>query len=153
MLISYSNLSMKSRVWIYQSERKISVQEKQQINEQLIHFCNNWTSQGKILQCSFKIYDWFICIFTNSESNPSGCAIDKSVTCVKNFSNLLKINFFNRQNVIFRDKGETKILPLEQFKLIASPELIVYNNMVKTKEEFELNWRTQLKNTWLNIYI
>ena len=52
MLIPYSNLSKQSRVWIYQSERKISTQEKKQINNELISFCNNWTSHGQTLQCN-----------------------------------------------------------------------------------------------------
>tara|TARA_B100001250_G_C19492156_1_gene653589 strand:- start:62 stop:526 length:465 start_codon:yes stop_codon:yes gene_type:complete len=153
MLVPYSNLSPKSRVWIYQSERLIKSQEKKDIYKNLIDFCNNWTSHGNSLQCSFKIYDWFICIFVDIQSNPSGCSIDKSVAFMKQISHRFKINFFNRQNIIFKKEEDVKILSLEEFKLIIDPDLIIYNNMVTTKEDFELKWQLPVKDTWLNIFL
>ena len=153
MFIPYSNLSDQSRVWIYQSERLISSREKIDLQQKLIDFCNTWTSHGHVLQCSFKIYDWFICIFVDSKSYPSGCAIDKSIRFMKQISQLLSINFFNRQNVIFVQDGDTKILSLEAFKLIIEPDLIIYNSMVKTKADFELNWKIPLKDSWLSIFL
>ena len=63
MLIDFSKMPNNSRVWVYQSDRKISPEEINTITVQLIDFCNDWTSHGKPVFSSFKLNSWFIIFF------------------------------------------------------------------------------------------
>ena len=53
----------------------------------------------------------------------------------------------------FLEGKETKVLPLNDFKRCVSSEMMVYNNLVKTKGEFEENWKASIKDTWLSKYL
>ena len=109
MLIDFSRMPNNSRVWVYQSDRKISSKEIQKITIDLIDFCNDWTSHGKHVFSSFQVNSWFIIFFINeTETNSSGCSIDKSVLLIKSISKQYGIDFFNRWNIVFIENNETK---------------------------------------------
>jgi hypothetical protein len=88
-----------------------------------------------------------------SKFNASGCSIDSSVAVIKSIANKYNIDFFNRLNIAFLEEEETKVLPLNDFKRCVSSEMIVYNNLVKTKGEFEENWKVSIKDSWLSKYL
>ena len=150
MFIPYSEISNKSRIWIYQSNKKITINQKNEINNQLLDYCNNWNTHGQPVVSSFKIYDWFICLFALEDVDPiSGCSIDSSVLLIKSIGHKYKLDFFNRENIIFFNEGVSTILPLSEFKLMIHPDIIVYNNMVQNKKEFKNKWMVKVKDTWL----
>ena len=154
MLIDFSKMSSKSRVWVYQSDRKISPEEIHTITVQLIDFCNDWTSHGKPVFSSFKLTSWFIIVFIDeTEYTTSGCSIDKSVLFIKAICKQYAIDFFNRFRIVFIDNNKTKTLPLSKFKNIISPDIIIYNTLIKTKLDFETEWKLPVKETWLNKFI
>ena len=149
MFIPYTEISDKSRLWIYQSNRKINSTERHEINNHLIDFCINWETHGKSVLGSFQIYDWFICLFVDEDSHViSGCSIDKSVTFIKSIGKKYQIDFFNRNNIIFIEGEVTKILPLSEFKFIMKPDFIIHNNMIQNKEDFQYKWKVHVKNSW-----
>ena len=120
----------------------------------LIDFCNDWTSHGKHVFSSFQVNSWFIIFFINeTETNSSGCSIDKSVLLIKSISKQHGIDFFNRWNIVFIENNETKILPLSKFKNIISSDIIVFNTLIKTKLDFENKWKVPVKETWLNKFV
>ena len=111
-------------------------------------------SEEKNINCSFQIHDWFICVFADvSLFDISGCAIDKLVYQIKLFEKRCNLDLFNRCNVALIQNGITKVVSIEDFKNItSSKDLIVYNNLVKTKQEFELNWKMPVHKSWYNRY-
>ncbi len=150
MYIPYSQISNDSRVWIYQSDRPFNSSEKTNIEIQLTDLCNNWNTHGSVLNCSFQLHDWFICLFVDeSKQGASGCSIDSSVAVIKAIANQYNIDFFNRMNIAFLDGESTKVLPIEEFKKLLTPQTVVYDNLVKTKTEYESKWKVPLSESWL----
>ena len=155
MFVSYTTLEKSAKIWIYQSDREILDTELNTIKKELHFFCDHvWTSHGQTVKCSFKLFNWFLCLFVDESGHKtSGCSIDSSVKYIKNLQNKYDVDFFNRTNIAFLDNQNTKILPLEEFKLIIKPDMMIYNNLVKTKEEFETEWIIPLYKSWLNKYL
>jgi hypothetical protein len=154
MHIPYAELNPNARVWIYQSDRVFNTAEKTDIECQLTDLCNNWNTHGTPLHCSFKIHDWFICLFVDEcKQGASGCSIDSSVSVIKAIAKQYNIDFFNRMNIAFMDGELTKVLPLVQFKKQLTSQTVVYNNLVSTKSEYESNWKVPLPESWLAKYI
>lgn len=154
MFIPYSNVDKNARIWIYQSDRKLNSEELDDIKIQLTDLCEKWNAHGEPLACSFQLHEWFISLFVDeTKFNATGCSIDSSVDVIKSISSQYNIDFFNRLNIVFIEDDETKVLPLNDFKRCISSEMIVYNNLVKTKGEFEKNWKITIKDSWLAKYL
>jgi hypothetical protein len=154
MFIPYNKIDDNSRVWIYQSNKSFSSKQKSIIEDYLTELCSKWQTHGKAIHSSFLLNDWFICLFVDeSKNSASGCSIDSSVAMIKKIEQEFQLDFFNRLNIAFLDEnGDTKVLPLSKFKNQAKDNLKVYNNLVKTKRELELNWIIPLEESWLVKY-
>ena len=63
MISDFKTLSENSRIWIYQSNRSLTQQEKESISKLIEDFLNNWKSHGVSLNSGFEIkYNRFIVI-------------------------------------------------------------------------------------------
>ena len=155
MLVPYNEIDGNSRVWVYQSDRIITNQEKPLIENHLINLCVNWNTHGEPVHSSFILNDWFICLFVDeSKNNASGCSIDSSVATIKTIEQQFRIDFFNRLNIAYVDEEKTtKVLPLPKFKSEINENLMVFNNLVKTKMELENSWIIPIKDSWLSKYL
>ena len=47
MFVDFSKMSSKSRVWVYPSDRKMNIQEVNEITLRIQDFCNTWTTHNK----------------------------------------------------------------------------------------------------------
>ena len=55
MILSFNEMPLDSRIWVYQSDKKIQEQELLEITTKLIEFLKNWTAHGDDLKSSFEI--------------------------------------------------------------------------------------------------
>ena len=61
MLTDFNSLPDNSRIWIYQSNRKLSEEEVAQITLKTTNFLKKWTAHGANLEAGFEIkYNRFI---------------------------------------------------------------------------------------------
>jgi len=155
MFVEYQNLPNHSRVWIYQSEREFTTQEIELISEKAISFIEQWTKHGSDLQGSFTIkYNQFLVLAVDEGfNNVSGCSIDSSVRFVQEIQQALNVDMMNKMNISFKDGDNINIVKMSDFKEFAkahkiTPETIVFNNMVTTKQEFETQWEVTANNSW-----
>ena len=155
MFTQYKNLPNNSRVWIYQSDREFTNTEIEFIAAKAEEFINQWTRHGDDLKGSFMIkYNQFLVLAVDeSFNNVSGCSIDSSVRFVKELENELQIDLMNKLNVTFKDNENVNMVKLSDFQQFAkdqkiTPETIVFNNMVNTKEDFETKWEIAAKDSW-----
>lgn len=154
MYVPYSELAPNSRVWIYQSDRPFTPSELPQIDKKLIAFCKNWSAHNIPLKSSYQLHKWFICLFVEEQVQAaSGCSIDTSVEFIKTLSKDLNVDFFNRMNIAFLENGLVQVKPLNVLKPLFSEEMIVFNNLVTTKSEYESQWQIPLKASWLARYL
>ena len=154
MLTLYSELPSHSKVFIYQSNKELNNKELSQIKNLLTDFSTNWQTHGKPVFNSFKLFNYFICFFVDESSyTTSGCSLDSMVGLIKSIGVKFNIDFFNRNNIAFIDNMQTKLLSINDFKDLIYPDMIVYNNLVKTKSEFESSWKSPVRETWLSRYL
>jgi hypothetical protein len=157
MFTPFESLPRHSRTWIYQSDKKITAQQKNIISEALYTFTEQWLVHGAPMQASFNIYfDQFVILAANDQA--SGCSIDSSVRALKSLGESLNIDFFNRNLVIFKKADELVTVPMHELKKkqeegIWNSETLVFNNVVGTKDEFESNWIVPAGTTWLKRYL
>ncbi len=154
MLTLYSELPSHSKAFIYQSNKELNKKELSQIKNLLIDFSNNWQTHGKPVYNTFKLFNHFICFFVDESSyTTSGCSLDSMVGLIKSIGIKFNIDFFNRNNIAFIDNMQIKLLSINDFKDLIQPDIIVYNNLVKTKSEFESSWKSPVQETWLSRYL
>jgi hypothetical protein len=147
--------SPQSRVWIYQSDRKLTDREVQQIQPELDKFTTNWTAHNNELKAKGEIrYNrFFILIVDESQAGASGCSIDKSVHFMQQVQQHLGINLFDRFNLAYREGEEVLSLPRHGFEDLLkqgtiNKQTIVYNNLVQNLAELETKWEVPFKDSW-----
>jgi len=149
------SFSPQSRVWIYQSDRKFSSAEENQILNKLAAFTNQWKAHGNELLAKAEIRYGFFIILTVDESQAgvTGCSIDSSVRLIKEIESEYHIDLFNRFNIAYKVNDEVKVQAKEDFETLVNikqvtPETIVFNNMVQTLADLESKWEVPFKNSW-----
>ncbi len=148
-------LADNSRVWIYQGDRRFSKEEAMEIHDLLDEFAESWTSHNEKLLAQGSLFHRQFIVFMVDESRAgaSGCSIDKSVHFIKGIEAKYGINLFDRLAVTYIKDGDVHRVSREEFAKqfeqgIVTDETKVFNNLVKTKEEFIADWVIPLKDSW-----
>src|ERR1700743_1173169 len=99
------HFSENSRVWVYQSDKKLSGVEVEQIQKELDAFAINWTAHNHQLKAKAEVrYNRFlILIVDETQAGASGCSIDKSANFMKALEQEFGISLFDRFNFAYRD--------------------------------------------------
>ncbi|PWK80352.1 hypothetical protein LX99_00818 [Mucilaginibacter oryzae] len=147
--------SPQSRVWIYQSDRKLTDAEVAAIQPELDKFTAGWTAHNNLLKAKGEIrYNrFFVLIVDESQAGASGCSIDKSVHFMQQVQQHLGINLFDRFNLAYREGNEVLSLPRDGFEELLkngsiNKDTIVYNNLVQNLAELESKWEVPFKDSW-----
>jgi hypothetical protein len=147
--------SSQSRVWVYQSDRKLTDAEALQIQVQLDNFTTGWTAHNNQLKAKAEIrYNRFlILIVDESQAGASGCSIDKSVNFMKQLEQQFGLNLFDRFNLAYRDGEEILSVPRQQFEELLkagkiTTETIVFNNLAQNVTELNTKWEVPFKDSW-----
>jgi hypothetical protein len=154
-MISYESLSKDSRVWIYQCNRELTHSESQFVESKINDFVSQWTSHQQELKAWGKFFhNRFIVIMVDEQqAGASGCSIDKSVALVKEIEQQVNADFFDRFNFAYLENENILSVSKIDFELLfkegrINSDTIVFNNLVKTKEEFESKWKVKVKDSW-----
>lgn len=146
-----------AKVWVYQSNRKLTDSEVEKIVNSGLAFIDQWAAHGANLKASFDVlYNLFIILSVDEQqAMASGCSIDSSVRFIKSIEQNLHINLFDRLQVAYRKDNNISICSLSEFEKLAEQGIvnestIVFNNMVTTKAAFDSDWEVPLKQSWQN---
>ncbi len=155
MVTDFKNLPDDSRIWIYQSNRKLSDTEVSEITTKTESFLEQWTAHGQNLEAGFEIkYNRFIVIALNQENaSASGCSIDASVYFIQSLEKEYGLDLMDKMNVTFYNGDFIAHKTLADFKKMAkarsvSPNTVVFNNLVVTKEDYLENWEVPASESW-----
>lgn len=156
MLCSLHKLSDASRVWIYQSTQPFSPFLSVELKTLLRDFLEEWTAHNRSLLTFGDIYyNRFIVIFVDeSQVGASGCSIDKSTHFIESLEYHYGLDLLNRQNVAFMtthdDIEQTTLDKLPELcsTHVIKPETLVFNNLVKTKSEWQEKWIIPISKSW-----
>jgi hypothetical protein len=157
MILPFNEMPLGSRIWIYQSDKKILDQDLIKIKTKLTEFLKNWTAHGDDLKSSFEIrYDRFIIIALNEKSaKASGCSIDACVHFIQQIENDYNISLLDKMNVTFKMGEHVTFKTLLEFKKLAkekavSANTVVFNNLVNTVGEWQDFWEVPASESWHN---
>jgi hypothetical protein len=147
--------SENSRVWVYQSDRKLTDNEVLQIKVLLDNFTTGWTAHNNQLKAKAEIrYNRFlILVVDESQAGASGCSIDKSVNFMKQLQDQFNINLFDRFNLAYRNEEEILSAGRDDFEALLKngkigTETIVFNNLVQNLADLQTKWEVPFKNSW-----
>lgn len=160
MIKEFKELPEDSRVWIYQSNRKLSDEEVSIIEPKVIEFLKQWTAHGKDLDAGYEIkYNRFVILGLNQENaSASGCSIDASVYFIQSLEKEFGIDLLDKMNVTFYNGEFIAHKSLADFKKMAkaksvSKNTVVFNNLVNTKLDYLENWEVPAKDSWHNRFL
>ena len=158
--MDFNELPDHSRIWIYQSNRSFTDNEIQELEESLSNFLKEWTAHGSHLHAGFEIkYKRFIVIgLDQTNASASGCSIDASVHFVQSLEKKYNVELLDRMNVSFKQGEFIAYKPLKDFKKMAkdksvSPNTIVFNNLVATKQEYLEHWEVPASESWHSRFV
>jgi len=160
MIKDFNDLPDDSRLWIYQSNRKLSNEELAIIEPKIIEFLKQWTAHGKELDAGYEIkYNRFIVLGLNKENaSASGCSIDASVNFIQSLEKEFGIDLMDKMNVTYYNGDFIAHKSLSDFKKMAkaksvSKNTVVFNNLVNTKIDYIENWEVPAKDSWHNRFL
>lgn len=150
-------LDNQSKVWIYQADKELTEKERYEIQGHLFTFLSQWTAHHAALKSYGNLFhDQFLTLFVDeTTAAASGCSIDASVHFVQQLGNHYQVDFFNRMIFSYLDEEAEKVhtLTSEQFKAAyqagtITDETLVFDNLVKTKDQFLTEWLKPLSSSW-----
>lgn len=160
MFVPFEKLPDSARIWVYQSDRKLTHDEQAKISTRLSVFTNQWTAHNQMLGASFSIlYDQFIVLAVDEDIiHASGCSIDSSVRTIQELAKELQIDFFSRMNIAFLKNDRVTITPLPDLakKLeegIWSGDTLFFDNTILVKGDLTKKWIVRAEESWLKRYL
>lgn len=155
-MLTYNDMPLHSRVWIYQSNREIKDLEVNEIRRKAAMFLMEWTSHGNVMKATIDVlYNRFLVVAVDeTAASASGCGIDKSVKFMQQLEQDYGLNLFDRMLVSYRGNDSiiqtTKLYTFEQMmeKGELNADTIVFNNLIATKEDMQTKWEVPVKKSW-----
>ena len=155
MIVGFDNIANDARIWIFQANRIFLQLELEFLEKSISLFLNSWTAHGSQLSASFKIeYNTFIIIALDEKnSTATGCSIDKLVNFMKQIENEFSVRLLDRLDISYILNDELIIERLDDFKKnILTKKIdkntIVFNNLIKLKNDLADKWKIPLLNSW-----
>lgn len=150
------DFSDESKVWIYQCNRLLTIDEALHLGKMIDDFIDQWETHGKhnkgFIQLVFG--QFLILMVDETLHHISGCSIDSSVRFVKEIENTFSVSMFNRQALAFVVKDKVQVIPISQLNYAIDNNFIdgntlFFNNLVSNKKELLTNWIIPAQKSWL----
>lgn len=150
------DFSDESKVWIYQSNRLLSIEEALHLGKMIEKFTAEWNTHGKLNKGFVQVLfgQFIVVIADESLHNISGCSIDASVRFIKDVEQTFSISLFDRQSLAFVVKDKVQIIPMTQLAYaiennFVQGDTLFFNNLVSNKKELLEKWIVPAKSSWL----
>jgi len=154
-MTTYDTLPTTTRVWIYQAKQAFKAEDIATIQQHLNQFATSWVSHNNQLKSFATLYhnQFIVLMVDESQAGASGCSIDTSVRFIKQLEQHYGIDLFDRMTFTYKEgdavKTANRTAFAELYKTGAiNDETLVFDNLVKTKEEFEAQWLKPLGKSW-----
>lgn len=156
VLKKLNKLPDSSRVWVYQSNKALSNDEVDFIERNMDRFIQTWAAHGKDLFADFEIITPYFLVVAVDDTKvpPSGCSIDASVHFIQELQGQIKLDFFDRLNVVYQNGEKLEIDHINQLvEKVESEalrkETLVFDNMIQTLGDMKREWVKPLNETWI----
>ncbi len=154
-MTTYDILPDTTRVWIYQAQQALPADKIAEIRQHIANFTTSWVSHNNQLRAFGDIHhqQFIVLMVDESLAGASGCSIDKSVRFIKQIEQHYGIDLFDRMTFTYKDGEVVKSAPRMEFAELyktgkINDETLVFDNLVKTKGDFDANWVKPLGESW-----
>lgn len=154
-MTTYNILPDTTRVWIYQAQTPFTENKIAEIRQHISNFTTSWVSHNNQLRAFGDIYhnQFIVLMVDESLAGASGCSIDKSVHFIKQIEQHYNVDLFDRMTFTYKDGEEVKSAPRIEFSQLyktgkINDSTLVFDNLIKTKGDFETNWVKPLGESW-----
>ena len=154
-MTQYDLLPEDTRVWIYQANRPLGDAEVNELRPALEQFADQWVSHNQQLRAFGGVFhkQFIVLMVDESQAGASGCSIDKSVYFIKQIENAFQINLFDRMTFTYKDGDLIKSAHRDDFASLynsgkINDDTLVFDNLVKTKKDFDQVWLKPLGQSW-----
>ena len=155
-MIDIDKFDEESRVWVYQSDRKISQDEIEVIQRELNQFVNKWTAHNLALKSHGWVSEhmFLFLMVDESQAGASGCSIDKSVAFIESLGEKLNINWFDRLTFTYKDKnGDIHRISKDDLRRgvdenIIDDNTLFFNTLIQKKKDLAKDWTVPFKSSW-----
>ena len=148
-------ISENSRIWIYQANRVLTINEENHILKMLNDFTSQWQAHGQSLAALGEVLHHQFIIFSVDEqiAGATGCSIDQSVNLIKEIEKEFNLELFDRFRVAYRDGQNIINCSREEFedalkKGLIDEETLVFNNTVSVRKALQTSWEVPMKKSW-----
>ena len=154
MLVDFNSISDDSRVWIYASEQKLSINLEKYITNVISSMLHNWEAHNNPLTASVTIlHNYFIIIALDERYvSATGCSIDKILDLIKTLEIDLSLSLLNRLNIYCLINNKIKCLTIEELPIYATSKSLFYDLTINKKKEL-INWLKPIENSWCDKYL
>jgi len=155
MLIDYQNLSNEAKVFLYPSSRKFYDNEVEEIRLKIKDMISEWLD----FSLAFKIeYNRFLLFFISEESIVTTEFLDKLAHFILQLEKEYSVVLLDKVNVCFKQGEYVQYQEMKRFRELIkkksiSKKTIIFNNLIRTKYEFENEWEVSLSESWLSYLI
>lgn len=160
MLLSTLSLDFSAKVWIYMADRALNWDETDAAREAVYNFAEQWSSHNRDLLSYGDIFHHRFIVLMVDETNAgaSGCSIDSSVHFIKSLEQKFNVGFFNRELFAYLEEEEVKVVSKNDIAAAyqdgkLNDETLMFNNLVKNRQEFEDAWVAPLGESWYKRFV
>ncbi len=151
-------LNPNSRVWVYHADRVFTSEETLEINKDISDFCTHWVSHNRQLKARGKVlFDRILLLMVDeSMAGASGCSIDSSVAFVKNVGQKYRTNLFDRMLITYIENDNVNTTSLHDLKSNIGEnvaQVVVFDNLIKTKQDLMEQSLVPIKGSWVERFI
>ncbi|MBS1645548.1 MAG: hypothetical protein JST36_10965 [Bacteroidetes bacterium] len=151
-----NDFSDDSKVWIYQSSRRLTDTQQIEVAEQLFQFSTQWLSHGEPVKAWAKLlFGQFIVVIADmSVTQVGGCSTDSMQRVIKSLERQYETKLFDRLALTFLVKNEPQMLPLNQVQYALDKGFIqmdtaLFDNSISDLRTLKTRWLTPLRASWL----
>ena len=155
---SFKQLPDTSRVWVYTTQRPLTVEEREFISARMANFVSEWAAHGAKLSAAFTIlHKRFIVISVDEgPQNATGCSIDSCVHELQRIGQELGLDFFDRMVVVYRDEDNDMVVSCKMAdikQMVADGDFTektnVFDTTIQTLGDLRTRFETAAENTWM----
>lgn len=156
----YKDFPDTARVWIYQCDRPVPEEHTAYAMQRIEEFTRQWTSHNRQLRAAGALLHgrFLVLMADESAAGASGCSIDASMHFIKGLGQELGVDFTDRMQFAWKNDGHISTLhrdalPDAYRKGVINDETLVFDNLVKTKGDFERRWTLPLRESWIYRFV
>jgi len=149
-----------ARLWIYQGDKDLSDSVVSDLEIQIGHFTQRWTSHNVALRATGALMRnrFLILLVNDSRTGVGGCSIDSSVQFVRNLGNECGVDFMDRMNFAYLESDEVRTVHKDDLPGLYSEgkvddNTLFFDNLVNTKKDFVESWLKPLGESWMKRFV